>query len=80
MKFTPGPWAVDLENEQVVAPSRIVVYETGGNEYDIRLIAAAPELYELAEMVRFGNTEITKMMEIAANLIYKIEYGRDINE
>jgi len=80
MKFTQGPWAVDLENEQIVAPSGIIVYETNTNEFDARLIAVAPELYELAEMVRFGNTEITKMMEIAANLIYKVEYGRDINE
>lgn len=44
-QHTPMPWIWLEGDEQIVGGgNRIVVYELNTNEYDARLIAAAPEL------------------------------------
>ena len=50
-KWTPGKWEVVPENEMIVSDSGdVVVYETNTNPHDARLIAAAPEMYDLLQL------------------------------
>jgi hypothetical protein len=55
MTHTPGPWRVCDEQEQILGPEgEIIVWETGTNEANNRLIAAAPELLEALEAIATG--------------------------
>lgn len=81
-KHTPEPWTVrgrkvysfEGEIEYTVAevynmPSEIA----RGGLANARLIAAAPHMYELLDILRHQNNELA---ERAAALIYEINYGK----
>ncbi len=80
-EHTPGPWrAVAREKDGRVYPHIDVNSDTlrvAENLFarDAALIAAAPELLELAEAVALGNSEYDRLSEIARALLDRIEGG-----
>ena len=75
--FTPGPWHVDIEEDWPAdAPCFITTYSGKplcmvDNREDARLIAAAPELLNLAELVVDLDTpeDMAELCDMATKLI-----------
>ena len=81
MSHTPGAWHVDIEETWPTdAPCFITTYSGGGplcivdNREDAFLIAAAPELLNLAELVVDLDTpeDMAALDDMATKLIAKI--------
>jgi len=79
--FTPGPWRIDIEETWPAdAPCFITTYSGGGplcivdNREDARLIAAAPELLNLADLVVNLDSpeDMSALYDSATKLIAKI--------
>lgn len=78
---TPGPWHVcpDYSKENVYR-----LWNEHDNYHDdtspeamdanARLFAMAPALFDFAELVCAGNTEIDRLEELAAALVYQVRY------
>ena len=77
--FTPGPWVLDGLHVRTSDYHSIAlvgdVFEKCPSEANARLIACAPELFDLAIAVFTGNTEYDALEKMAADLVEKITKG-----
>ena len=77
-KFTPGEWEVDViyGDHYVVFGDDHTVADCFGSEGNARLIAAAPEMYELLNALvhrEYDNTVTTVLISKAQELLARID-------